>query len=254
MDPQMKIFFRKLHRWLGLLMALQIIAWMASGLYFSIFPIEEIRGEHLVREPGPVDAFAFSQMESPRWAALALDDHFGSDWKFTSVSLINFSGQVVWRVEGRVDKTPFTRLVNRTGTRVIPPMDKEEAERVASQWLNEPGEVTSAEWLETAAPGVEFRGRPLPLWKVSFRQPESVNLYLDPWTREVVASRTTRWRIFDFFWMLHIMDFETRDDFNHPLIMVAALLGLIIALSGVIFWALTTRLWRRMRRMLAETG
>ena len=46
----MKLFFRKVHRWLGLLMAVQIIAWMASGLYFAVFPIETIRGEHLAVE------------------------------------------------------------------------------------------------------------------------------------------------------------------------------------------------------------
>ena len=43
----MKKWFRKIHRWLGVLMALQILAWMASGLYFALFPIETIRGEHL---------------------------------------------------------------------------------------------------------------------------------------------------------------------------------------------------------------
>ena len=35
-------------------MAVQVIAWMVSGFYFSIFPIEEIRGEHLTIAPGPV--------------------------------------------------------------------------------------------------------------------------------------------------------------------------------------------------------
>ena len=52
----MKRLVRKLHRWLGLLMALQIIAWMASGLYFSLFPIAEIRGEHLTRAPEGIAA------------------------------------------------------------------------------------------------------------------------------------------------------------------------------------------------------
>jgi hypothetical protein len=47
--------------------------------------------------------------------------------------------------------------------------------------------------------------------------------------------------------MLHIMDFDTRDDFNHRLLQIAAALGLIIALSGLVFWAMTTRLFRRRR-------
>ena len=93
-----------------------------------------------------------------------------------------------------------------------------------------------------------MRGRPLPLWQVRFEQPESLSLYLDPWTGEIVARRTDRWRVFDFLWMLHIMDFEARDDFNHPLLQVAAFLGLVVALGGVVLWALTTPLFRRRLR------
>jgi len=63
----------------------------------------------------------------------------------------------------------------------------------------------------------------------------------------LLARRTTRWRIFDFLWMLHIMDFDTRDDFNTPLLQIAAGLGFVVGLSGLVFWALTTRLFRRRR-------
>jgi hypothetical protein len=51
--------------------------------------------------------------------------------------------------------------------------------------------------------------------------------------------------------MLHIMDFETREDFNHLLLQIAAVLGLVIALSGVILWAVTTRVFRRRPRPVA---
>ena len=69
----MKIFFRKLHRWLGLLMAAQIIAWMASGLYFSLFPIEHIRGEHLTRDwPAPT-AESLLRMGSPAVVKQTMD-------------------------------------------------------------------------------------------------------------------------------------------------------------------------------------
>ncbi len=87
----------------------------------------------------------------------------------------------------------------------------------------------------------------MPVWRVDFSTPESLRLYVDPWTAEIVARRTARWRLFDFLWMLHIMDFSERDDFNTPLLQVAAALGLIVALSGVIFWAITARLPGRKR-------
>ena len=244
----MRIFFRKLHRWLGLLMVVQIIAWMASGLYFSIFPIEEIRGEHLTRSSEPLETEGLAQMGSPAQVNRVLDKHFGPGWELTSLSLVSKGDRMVWRIDGRVDGVAFRRLVPGDGTGVLPVLSAQEAAQVAQGWLLDATEPRAIEWLESTSPGSEIRGRNFPLWKVSFGEPESLNLYLDPWTGEILARRTTRWRVFDFFWMLHVMDFENRDDFNHPLLQVAALLGLLVALSGVIFWAITTTLFRKKRR------
>lgn len=245
----MRIFFRKLHRWLGLLMAVQIIAWMGSGLYFSIYPIEEIRGEHLTGKPAPLKAEGLAQMGSPAEIKRGLDRQFGPDWELSSLSLLSKGGQMAWRVEGKVDGTAFRRLVAGDGAAVLSVLSAQDAAQAAQGWLLESAEPQAVEWLESAPSGSEIRGRNFPLWKVSFDEPETLNIYLDPWTGEILARRTTRWRIFDFFWMLHVMDFENRDDFNHPLLQVAALLGLLIALSGVIFWALTTTLFRKKRRV-----
>lgn len=247
----MKIVLRKIHRWLGLLMAVQIIAWMASGLWFSIYPIENIRGEHLTRAPeklqvGTRDALA-DELVAPSALREALDTHFGGDWTLSSVQLQRWSGQVLWRVTGVSAGQPFARLVEGDGSGVLPRLTAAQAERQALDWLVEPGVVRAVEWIERIQPDGEVRGREPPLWKVSFSTPESLNLYLDPWTGEILARRTARWRVFDFLWMLHIMDFETRDDFNHPLLQIAAALGLVAALSGAVLWALTTAFLRRRR-------
>jgi len=243
----MKILFRKIHRWLGLLMAIQIIAWMASGLWFSLYPIEQIRGEHLTRpaEPLAVGEGAEPFGEAPPASLLrqALDAHFEGPWTLQTAALMRREGEVVWRVSGTHDERPFTRLVGAEG--VLPPLAQDDVVRLARERVLDPGAVRDVEWLEQAPPDSEVRGRPLPLWRVSFEQPESLNLYLDPWTGEIAARRTGRWRVFDFLWMLHIMDFEARDDFNHPLLQIAAFLGLVIALGGVVLWALTTPLFRR---------
>lgn len=246
----MKVLLRKIHRWLGLLMAAQIVAWMASGLWFSIFPIETIRGEHLTRpaedlqsggEPLPLN------LAAPAALGGALDAHFGNDWTLSSARLQRWNGEILWRVAGVSAERPFVRLVRGDGSAVLPRLSAAEAEREALSWLLQPGEVRSVAWIDQIEPGGEIRGREPPLWQVRFSEPESLNLYLDPWTGEILARRTARWRIFDFMWMLHIMDFETRDDFNHPLLQVAAALGLIVALGGVLLWAFTTSVFRRRR-------
>jgi uncharacterized iron-regulated membrane protein len=241
----MRIFFRKLHRWLGLLMAVQIIAWMASGLYFSLIPITEIRGEHLTRQSGKPDKGQLDSLPGAGRIARLLDGQLGSDWTLAGLDLVSVDGQTLWRVEGKSAGKDFRRLIAADGKSLVPRLSEQDVKRTAGGWLLTPAEPVSVDWVESVSEGSEFRDRSLPLWRVAYSEPESVNLYIDPWTGELLARRTDRWRIFDFLWMLHIMDFDTRDDFNHPLLQLASALGLIIALSGVVFWAMTTRLFRR---------
>jgi len=245
---KMNKIFRRVHRWLGLLMALQIIAWMASGLWFSIFPIEQIRGEHLTRPQEPLALSRMAALTQPAAVQQALDDHFGHPWELSSVELIRLEGTVYWRVSGLHLEQPFNRLVQSDSGQVLPMLSAAEAESQARASLVTPMPPQSVEWIETVEQDSEIRGRDTPVWKVSFARPESLNLYLDPWTGEILARRTDRWRIFDFFWMLHIMDFDAREDFNHPLLQISAALGLVIALSGVGLWAMTSPILRRRRQ------
>lgn len=238
--------FRKIHRWLGLLMALQITAWMASGLWFSLFPIEEIRGEHLTRPAEPLELDRLDGLASPAALQQALDRHFdGRGWALSSAQWVSLGGQLYWRVTGESLGRSFTRLLRADDARVQPMLTAAAAEQRALAWLMEPATAEAVEWIEAGEGETEIRGRAMPLWRVRFAQPESLNLYLDPWTGEITARRTARWRVFDFLWMLHIMDFDEREDFNHPLLQIAAALGLVIALSGLALWLLTTRLFRR---------
>ncbi len=241
----MKQMLRKIHRWLGLFMALQIVAWMASGLWFTIFPIAEIRGEHLTRPATELSLQRLDAVAGLSAVQQALDLHFGDEWTLSEARLTGQDGRVLWRVAGRTGGRTFNRLVESDGGRVMPMLTAAAAEQRARSWLLESAQPQTAEWIEKAAPGSEIRGRDLPLWKVSFAEPESLHLYLDPWTGEIVARRTQRWRIFDFFWMLHIMDFEARENFSHPVLQIAAVLGLITALSGVALWLVTASFRRR---------
>ncbi len=240
-----KPFFRKLHRWLGLLMALQIIAWMASGLYFSIFPIEVIRGEHLTLAPSAPDPEALPEGVTPAQAWAVVTSGLEGPFEFRQVSLVQRYGSTWYQLTGSARGVGFSRLVDGASGMIAPRLDESGVRDLAQSILIEPAEILSAELVHSVPADSEIRGRQLPVWRVSFEKPESLSLYFDPWTGELLARRTARWRVFDFLWMLHIMDFEERDDFNTPLLQWAAALGLLVALSGIIFWAMTSRLFRR---------
>src|SRR5215204_4233870 len=45
---------RRWHTWLGWLVGLPVLFWVVSGLVMIAKPIDEVRGEHLMREMAPV--------------------------------------------------------------------------------------------------------------------------------------------------------------------------------------------------------
>lgn len=59
-------------------------------------------------------------------------------------------------------------------------------------------------------------------------------MYVSPFTGKVVARRTNTWRVYDFLWSLHIMDYREREDFNHPLLVAFAAGLLVLTLTGVV--------------------
>ena len=88
----------------------------------------------------------------------------------------------------------------------------------AAALFTEDGEVVSAELL-TKAP-LEIQTRPVPLWRVEFEGAWRPTFYISPFTGELVVRRHDLWRTFDFVWMLHIMDYDDRQDVNNVLIRV----------------------------------
>ncbi len=246
-----KTVIRKAHRWLGLAIGVQLLAWTISGLYFSIIPIEEIRGEHLtepVEEPLgrlPADLLGPDLVEARLATAVP-----GS--RLESMQLLRRGESVFYRavLTGTGGSDP--RLVDaRTGA-VVPPLDEAGARRRARALFKHDVPVAAVEYLTEVAPDSEYRGKPLPAWRVRFDHPSGVAVYLSAATGELTARRTDAWRVFDFLWMLHILDFESRDDFNHWLLRTLSVLGVITVVSGFVLWVMTTPLLRRRRGSITE--
>ena len=80
---------------------------------------------------------------------------------------------------------------------------------------------------------LETRKFKLPAWKADFADEQSSSLYLSASTGQVFGIKTDSWRLFDIFWMLHIMDYSERNDMNNALVIFIALVTSFIALSGV---------------------
>ena len=93
--------------------------------------------------------------------------------------------------------------------------------------------------------GAEYRGRSLPLYKIEAISEDSkeINVYVDPFSKEIVAVRSNQWRIWDFMWGIHIMDWNERDNIGNIFLKIFSILALISSLSGIyLFFTSASRL------------
>jgi uncharacterized iron-regulated membrane protein len=96
-------------------------------------------------------------------------------------------------------------------------------------------------------PPIEYRGGAMTVYQVILDHPKKPHIYVSPVTGDVLKRRNRLWRVFDFFWMLHIMDYRNRDDINDWLLTTMSLLAILTSASGLVLW------WWRVPRRLIST-
>ena len=91
------------------------------------------------------------------------------------------------------------------------------------------------EIIEEPKRGSEYRGRNLPLYKVVSvtEDNEEINVYQNPFSGEVVAIRSTQWRLWDLMWGLHIIDWFDRDNIGNIWLKIFSFIALFTSLSGI---------------------
>lgn len=220
---------RRAHKWIGLIVGVQALLWMIGGVYMTIIPLGVIHGNHLAHAPSErlhAGTTRISQRE-------LMSAYPGA----TSVKLRQLAGRDVYEVT----RNGAPLLVDASSGVAISPLKGDVAEILARQAYQGDGELIDVSWI-TEAPQ-EVSTRPVPMWAASFSDWNETTLYFSPQTGELLARRHNLWRWFDFVWMLHIMDYETRSDVNNTLLRVATFMGLIFSLSGV--WLLLYSFRRR---------
>jgi uncharacterized iron-regulated membrane protein len=208
------------HKWLALLIGLQIVFWVVSGLFFTLFPIEQIRSEHLMRQAPPqaVDTASLASLAGLRGPGGELPT------KLT----------IERRASGHVIVAEFAgappALYDAASLRLLSPLSAAEASAIARTHVTLTSAPTGVALVTEATS--EYRGA-LPAWRVQFAD-GGLAVYVAQNTGAVTARRSDLWRAYDTLWALHIMDWRNHEDFNHPLIVAAAALTLLSVIAGIV--------------------
>ena len=212
----MRNIVRNTHKYLSFFISLQLFLWTISGIYFAFNKIELVRGEqYRLTESFPVN---FNE--------------------------VNFSRSDVYQIKAikRLDEIIFvvnaskgTEYLNALGTPVSKLSKSEVFEIVSSSSTLEPIDL---EEISESSKGSEFRGRDLPLYKVTSLndKDKKINLYLNVFSGEITAVRSLQWRIWDLMWGFHIMDWQTRDKMNNIFLKIFSILALVSSISGILLF------------------
>ncbi len=232
-----KIFLIRLHKWTALVIGIQMSLWVAGGLVMSLFDIDEVHGD-LTRaaiEPKPL-----------HWDRLAAMDSIVSQVAAPIAELsvsAGFSGPQVRLTDINGDVYQFDAQTGEP----LGAIEATQALEIAE--ANYSGDGSGQVPILVHQNSTEHRGR-LPVWKVDFDDEAATTLYVAIDNGEVVTRRNRIWRIYDFAWMLHIMDYRERVDFNHPLLVWASALAFLVALSGLYLIGVTP--WRAEARRFVK--
>ena len=212
----MRNIVRNTHKYLSFFISVQLFLWTVSGIYFAFNKIELVRGEqYRLTESFPIN---FNEVKFSR-----------SD--VVQVKAINRLGEIIFVVSG----SKGIEYLNALGTPVSKLSKSEVFEIVSSSSTLEPIDL---EEITESSKGSEFRGRDLPLYKVTSLndKDKKINLYLNVFSGEITAVRSIQWRIWDLMWGFHIMDWQTRDKINNIFLQIFSILALVSSISGIMLF------------------
>jgi uncharacterized iron-regulated membrane protein len=219
---------RRWHRGIAMLASVQLLLWTLSGVYFSFVDIDYVRGDHYEVEASSTlfDLSTLRKLQLSGQQMTILERLPGE-----LIIGVRSEGGMSWR--------------NAQGD-ALGYLSSTEALDLARQRTTL--ELDVVEWVDRGAPGSEYRGAPLPLWRAFSADSPAEVAYLNASSGELVAVRNEAWRWWDFLWSLHIMSYSDRDTIGTWLLKCFSLVALGTAVMGLWLFAATTRLPDRQKK------
>lgn len=239
---------RNYHRYLGLIIGIQFLFWTLGGLYFSWTSIDEIRGSNLKNQ----HTFFSKNLHIPD-----INPYLDS---LNNIKSIDSIKEIEIR---KIDDKPFivltyfssdnemsverNILIDIEKNELLDTISAELAGRLAQKSMKNAVGIKKIDRIDEKDINNhhEYRGGIFPAYAVHLVTNGNLVIYVDASNGEVLSYRSDKWRIFDFLWMMHTMDYANRDNFNNWVLRIFAVLGLLTLFSGFILFFSTGKWFRK---------
>lgn len=207
-----------------LFLSLQFLIWSISGVYMVVFDIDYIHGDDMVIEDQSV---INNQPVDYKFSALLIEYPTAK-----YIELSHFMGSNVYRFTHQTKLGRVPVMLDASNGKKLPAINENMAIKVAEYYYQADEIVTEIVLLKDSAPA-ELSSRHLPAWRVNFNDFAHSTLYISAKSGKIVTRRHQFWRIFDFMFTFHVMDYEEGDPANWLLLWVA-LFSFLAVCSGMV--------------------
>lgn len=226
---------RKTHRYLGLFLGIQFLFWTISGMYFSWTNIDDIHG----------DQFRNLEYVPKTFDNLISPSETDNTEGIRTVEIRDINNAPYYWINNRQLYSAKTGEAKKS-------ISEEEALSVAKNYMKDGLKVTDIKKINEVDDYHEYREKLLPAYVISYNTDEALKAYVSVTDGKFQTVRHRAWRWFDFLWMTHTMDYDTRDNFNTIVLRAFSLLGLITVLSGFLLWYTSSPTIRKLKKNITK--
>jgi hypothetical protein len=226
---------KRLHKWLSFLVALQLLIWLGSGLFFNLMDHNEARGNKYKVDIANVSVIEHARLLEPsiiignnKLKPLTKPIH--------SLKLIRLLGQPYYLLNHH--KGLYKHFYNEHSlihayTGEVKVIDTGMAQAIASRSYN--GNIKILSSKKITPPFDDFPKEKNSVWQVNFEDELKTSVYIDASSGRLVGHSNEDKRFAEFFFMLHFMDYGTVGGFNNWQIIFFALFTLLFSMTGFIW-------------------
>lgn len=223
--------YKRLHKWFALVIGLQLTIWIVSGIVFSYINHKNVDG-----------GFIFKSDQTPQINQIEkLNELLTGYLNVTSVTQQSLLGKDVFKINQKVADKTKTFLVDLKTQKLIT-INETIIKQVAKNNYKGGGLLISSQLIKEQ--NDENRAFKLPVWKLVYDDEFESHIYFSNTSAEFLGVRTESWRTFDFFMMLHFMDYSffgqkifgmgERGNFNNGLVIFAGFVLFLFSFSGIL--------------------
>lgn len=222
-------WIRKIHKWASVIVGIQFLLWLSSGIYFNLMDHDKAAGHAYMSQSTPTVHIESDRLIEPKEVLTQFQPSLG----LTSTTLLTKPFYLLTHKKGLYPhlENNYTLVDAYTGRQVI--IDNVMANALAKQSYNGPGQIRSTKLLNASI--ADFPKQRNPTWQVNFDDEVDTSVYVEAGSGRIVGHSDSDKRLADIFFMLHFMDYFSEGSFNNIQMILFAFVSLWLSFTGLIW-------------------